>query len=266
MFHWLYINYGAIIILFTTSFIGRIRKTNLSNIGELFIIANVLFIFLYVVHVPFNFTFRTALFFLPVLFIYFIKYLDQNYTFTKLSKTLIFFILFINIFMSIKYHTDSAGKPYHPTKLVYEKIEIITDTKNLAEYIKDYSTKENTDTIIYIGLGDSLLNYYLHPNPTPIINFKYSRVYDSSLNDLLFSLEENKNKNYIIVISANAIPNRQNELYERIYDKQFVTEANPSLYFYIENSAEFEKIYTSKDGLSSVYRKTSAISGPILSI
>lgn len=276
MMYWLYINYGPMLIVLVSIFIGYLStwkytlpRLTSQNIINTYVITNFLFIFIYVVNVPFNFTFRTTLFVLPCIFILYIIYLDKQYIHTKIGILFIIGLLANNIYMSIRYHADSVGEPYHPTKLVYEKIEIITDTKDLARYIASYSeTIKKPEAIIYIGLGDTLLRYYLPKQlqDIPITAFRYSREYDSRLSDLTSFIEEHKEQNLLVVISANALPYRRNELYDRIYKKFYVTEANPSLSSHIKESPYFTKLYTAKDGYSLIYQNNAGYIAPTFSI
>jgi len=264
-FLWLSFNYGFCFILslaivpilifslFKKGFIKQIKKYFL----EYYLLINLILLFFYIAHVPFNFTFRPILFFLPLMFIVGLNYLYKCLKDKKFFYIFFSFVLILNLAFGIKYKVDSNGDKYFPTKLVYERIDIATGNNDMANFLNSYIEHNNMQNhlIHYIGLGGDNLRYYLNEDiaKNDLLTYRYSARSDSKLSDFTNFLEEHPDKKHIIVINANAYPNRINYTYSIFLNRKIVTEANSDFVNYVENNEEFKNIYVSKDNYSKIF-------------
>jgi hypothetical protein len=271
-YSWITYNYGIYFVLslviipilifslLNNGFVKSIKKYFI----EYYLLINLIFLFFYIVHVPFNFTFRPILFFLPLMFIVSLNYFYKIFFKDKrFFYTFSIFLIMVNIIFAIKYQVNSEGDKYFPTKPVYEKIDIVTGNKDLAiflnEYLRDNYLSTEDFYIHYIGLHGSQLSYYLDHNfrSKIISTYRYTsslrNLKEGYLSTLLNFLEENQKKDNILVVSANAYSNRINYLYNIFLDRRTVTEVDPAFVSYIESNKEFDEIYLSRDGYSKIF-------------
>jgi hypothetical protein len=269
MTKWLLINYGVFVVmailslcLFFVNIFKHRGEINKEILVELYVILNLIFLLGYTVNAPFNFTFRVTLFFLPLLFIVFFKYINAVLYKQKIMYVLFSLLLIINIYSSIKYHISKPGDYYFPTKLVYEKIDIVTGNKDMANFINGYVKSNNVTNfkIGYLGLGDGLFKYYLDPvviNNGTVTAFQYSKANgNATLDNLHVFIDDNKTENIFFIVNANALIRSTNELYEEIFSRNYVTEVNPKISTSIIENKDFIKIYQSQDGQSLIYIKS----------
>jgi hypothetical protein len=170
----------------------------------------------------------------------------------KKSLILILFsiILILNTQESIIYNISAPGDKYYPTKLIFEKHEIIFGNKDIAEFVKNYMVDKNRTTIKIIAIGLNDLSLWS--------DIKLDKIYDWHYNnfDEYKEILSNFKKDDILLVHATAIKKRNNKYYKIIHDKNSVTEVDPKYYEYIlKNINEYELIYTSKDGYSKIYKK-----------
>jgi hypothetical protein len=205
-------------------------------------------------NVPFNFTFRPNFFYLPLLIPLTIIYLSRI---TKRNGLIILtsIIFTSNSFSSIYYGLKNAGDSYHPSKLVYEKMDITTGSKDLGDFINNYIENKDLSSyqIAYIGLGSIHLKYYLDQKGKSLELQGFASSSSGSptiedLKDYIFASD----KSTLIVISASSLP-RENELYKQFFYKSYITEAPKELSTYIlRHSKIFKTIYTSNDKNSQI--------------
>lgn len=262
-FNYLVYNYN---IIFLISILGvlagiiNIFKKNNSRekyFTEILLFLLLLFIFGYMLNVPFNFTYRPLSFVIPLMVILWAKYSFKIFDKNKIYFLLVLILVVTNAYYSIIYNLNSPGDKYYPTKIVYEKLDIVAGNKDLAEFInRDLKDKENEQNfaIIYIGQGLNHLDYYLEPKYQKLkkYEFKYSANGDGDLENLK-TISSSTNDAYII-INANAYSGRINYLYDIFQNRKYVTEADQSLAKYIE-SENYNLAYKSADGYSKIYIK-----------
>jgi len=257
MFDWITSNYGFFFLLSLSSLpvffflvfkeknIFRVIKTYLI---EAYVYLNVFFLFFYIVNVPFNFTFRPILFFLPFMFISAVTSIVLIFK-ERTAIIVLAMVLLSNIFSTVYFYVDEEGDQYFPTKLVYERLDFATGNKDIANFIENYAklTNNNNYVIHYIGLGDGHLAHYLKPeNKQKVLpDYRYSYSRDADLSDLLENIKRSSLKTNFVVINANAYPSR--------LGKTRKTEADPKFVSYIENNSSFKELYLSKDGYSRVF-------------
>jgi hypothetical protein len=254
-FDWIYINYGLMFALFLAGMLFISFKQIKKYILEIYVIANLLFIFGYVGNVPHNFGFREFFFFLPVLFI--ISIINLKRIFSK-YKLVVYFILGIivisNFYAIIAYPVNYEGAKYYTTKPLFEKMDINIGNKDMASFVNNYTNYSTNYKIVYIGLGEDLFNYYLKDNIRVYTTFRDSVLGKANIQDLKDFISKNKGSDILIVISANAYANRVNWLYYYIWNgRKYVTEISTSFEDYVEKSANSSEIYKSKDGFSKIY-------------
>lgn len=258
---WLTLNYGLYIGLFLSylplSLLSFFKNPKLSkqHILELYMISILLFFFLYMLNVPFNFTFRPNLFIIPILIatstVYLSKILNR-----KLLIITIALIIASNTYSSVQYSLHNPGDDYHPTKLVYEKIDILTGSKDISEFLNNFLSKEDKKKfqIGYLGLGTGHIRHYLEKDFDNTLNRGFTNTSESSptiedLKDYLFSTD----KKTLMIVSASSIP-RHNILYEHILNRKYISESPELLSnFVIRHDEIFKEVYSSEDGISKVY-------------
>lgn len=267
MFNWILINYaplciGALLaILFALKqfFLSPRTFTLRDHLLEYYTLYSLLVLFVYIVNAPFNFTFRVTLFFLPVIFIlgfiFFSKILFKKPQYVLLALVLIA----TNLYTTTHHPIKQPGDTYFPLKPLYEKIDIVTGNKDIAAFFAETirPTQGQNAVIGYIGLGYNDLMYYLRGDLRPSLtgDFRYRKIGNSTLDELRKFMDQHTDKYIFFVISANALPERKNLLYQTIWNREYVTEVDPALVDYIRKSGNFEQVYTSEDGYSSVYIK-----------
>ncbi|MDD5606819.1 MAG: hypothetical protein PHN37_03095 [Candidatus Pacebacteria bacterium] len=266
MFLWLLYNYGFYLFLSLGAIISALiafwqkkdLKLSKKYYLEVFLLINLVFLFFYVVHVPFNFTFRPILFFLPLLYILAVNIFYKIFPLNKNAELFLLFVFLVTLAFSIKYHVNEEGDKYFPTRLVYEKIEIATGNKDMANFLKGYLTQNKIEKyfVHYVGLSGGHLNYYLNIDlkKNGLVTYRHSAKAKSTLAELKKNIEENPNHTHFIVINANAQTGRVNYVYKIFWDKDFVTEVSPSFAIYVKNNGNFKEIYLSKDGASKIYK------------
>ena len=273
MFLWLLYNYGSYLLLslggLLFSLANIIKRKNAAIIKnsyfEIFLLINLIFLFFYVVHVPFNFTFRPILFFLPIIYIIAISFFYKVFSQNKIALFLPVLMLLITTVFSIKYHVAKEGDKYFPTRLVYEKLEIAVGNKDMAIFLSEYinEKKINDYLIHYIGLSGALLGYDIKPaankKNNEIVTYRHSALSRASLQELINNIQGSPEKIHFVVINANAYSNRTNYTYKIFFGRRSVTEVDPALAIFVGNNPDFKEIYLSKDGVSKIFIKESTL-------
>lgn len=237
------------------------RKITPLAIVELYVFFTLLFIFGWMMNVPFNFTVRPLIFLLPILFLVSFKYLNIIIERKILLNVIIILLIASNIFFSIRYKINNVGDIYHPTQALYEKINVVTDNKGMAEFINGYVDESgmSPDELVigYVGIAANHLRYYLDDKLSSSLtgDFRYRKRGNSSLGELKEFIEKNGNKNLMIVINANAMVLGKNKLYTLLFGISYTLEADPMMLRAIESDNLFQKIFTSADGFSAIYFK-----------
>jgi len=255
-------NFGIYLLTLPISFVLLLKKmirffrdgADLPVV-ELIVFALLAFFLGYVVHVPFNFTFRPLIFVIPILILLFAVVLYQLLE-TKITTVLLTILVLINTGAYLRYRLSAVGDMYHPTKLVYEKMEIITGNKDIAHFI-DINFTDEPFSLFYVGLANYHLRYYLSTSEErDFYSYRSTRNGSSSVLDFQNDLMNSDHSEKLIVINANAIDDssRNNQLWNLLYGRVNVTETDPKIYRYISSNAQFELIYESIDGVSKVFR------------
>lgn len=247
--HWLFLNYGFVMTLFTGSFVLLFPLKNTLQKSLLIYGWTSLFFFLfYVNNVPFNFTFRPIYFFLPVIFIIAIQVLyiilkERKYVF----YTIVSLLLIKNGFALAQHSIHNPGDHYYPTKLVFEKHHMIYGNKDIALFLEEYIQKNNIEEyqIISIGLG-SIAMY----SDLPVYK-SYTWAYND--HQEFRNMIQTTDIPIFIVNHATAKCNSENYVYKAIYNRDCVTEVSPRYHQYLEETHKFFSIYTSQDSISQVY-------------
>ena len=243
---WFIMNYPIYFIIFTSG----ITFNNLRNNLYQYTLFNLLFFLFYINNAEFNFSFRPIYFFLPLIFICVGIILIKKGFNKKYLILIVIFLISINLIQIYNYSLDSPGDQYYPTKLIYEKMEMIEGIRDIATYLGQNSDEDTI--IITIGL-ESIDQYY---DKSEIIKYSYSTQNgdSNSIKDLDKYVIENENKKIFVVIFASAQDGRINYLYYHIYGgRQYVTEASPAFLEYVQKSPDFQEVYISKDGYSRVF-------------
>jgi hypothetical protein len=173
----------------------------------------------------------------------------------KLLIIIFFILIIISISQSLNYNPNTPGGKYYPTKLVYEKMDIVVDSKGITNYLEEYITLNNISStkVIFLGLGgiDKSGKFNLS------VQYRYSenQTDKEMLNEMINFIDKNKKENIFVIAHPSAFANRINLIYYYLWDGQkYITEINPIFTQYLESSKVFECIYISEDGYSKIYK------------
>jgi hypothetical protein len=251
--NYLLLNYSFILIPFILSIFLINKKPKELYLYTLF---NFLFLIFYITMVSSYFSFRPIYFFLPLMFILAIISLRYCFNNRNLLFTFLFFILILNFCQSLNYPINSPGDFYYPTKLIYERSDIIESSKDIPVFLNEYIHNEslNNDSLVILIGGGGISAY----SDILKVNYVFSSVYSDSvsndLQDMESILNDNKDKRIFLIAYANAYPNRINFLYFYLWSgTKYVTQANPTFVKYLETNNNFKLVYTSQDRYSKVF-------------
>ncbi len=249
---WLIYNYGiyiiGLIIWITYIIYNFNKKTQVSDPIFLYIILSLIFLFWYINNVPFTFTHRPIFFFIAFIIIFSI-YIFINILPKKKFNILMSLIIITNIIILFNYNITRPWDRYYPTKLIFEKHDIIFWNKDIAEYLKN-NKLNNYDIIIIWAYS---LNVYLD-NLNVIKKFLWWNWTQIQLNKIIQN-HIKTHKPLVIIVHATAYWNRHNKLYEKIYWRKnwYITEVNSSFSNFIEKKYISNIIYLSKDKYSKIF-------------
>lgn len=242
-FSWLMMHWGVLIIIFLS---GMTQLKDKKNFLYFFSFFSFIFFSVYLNNTSLNFTFRTAYFFLPILIVCSVISAKKIFN-KKIFYFLFLLIIVFSLFSSFTYNINSTGDYYHPSKKVYEKTNIIVGNDDLSDFLNN-KENENVKTIL---VGGGCIRYYINDfvriyGPSPLI------AHDISLNDFKKFIKFNNEKINIVFVE-NAIPKIENKLYFLFWGQKYSLEATPEIFNYVVKEKDFEKIYVSKDNVSTIY-------------
>lgn len=247
---WLLQNYFIYTILFVGTAFWTIRNITKNIQPFLYVWLSMGFYFLYVNHVPFNFTFRPYYFFLPLLFLCSLIILDKVLQSTKLKYFIFSIILGINIVVMFTYPAHKPGHEYFPTKYVFEKHSIIFSNEEPFVYLDNLIKKYNLQ-------NSTILSLYADDTLYPSVNYKIYQTYRWGKGDLIeytniLDLNKKSNLPLFIVAHATASCRLHNQLYLIHWNRDCVTEVS-SEYENILIENDFHIIYIAKDKNTRIY-------------
>ncbi|HOF00121.1 MAG TPA: hypothetical protein PK385_00090 [Spirochaetota bacterium] len=267
MLNWILFNYPLLFVSFVLIFLicmfsngiftNNIRLFvlfNPKNLLVLFICANILFLFGYIINVPFNITFRPISFFLPIMFIIYIYALY----YLSIPKIVFVSLVALNIIFNIisinKYNIKSPGDYYYPTKLIYEKKDIVLGDKDVAKYLKNYISDNRIEKykIHYVGAGAGFIAYYLNDYEN-IYSYANTSNGVARYKDLENNIKINLNKTNFIVINPTAYANRVNHIYKEFFNRTYVVECSTEISEQVHKKSEYKYLHTSDDKFTNIF-------------
>lgn len=248
--NWLFLNYPLYVSLVI---IGATTLTRKYSYLYFYILLNLTFFILYLQNVSYNFTFRPYYFFIPIFIplavIALVHVFNGN---RKIILPILISLILLSGYQTFNFNISEPGDKYFPTKLVYEKIEIVEGNHDVYTFIKNYIDSKSIHEykIIFLG-GGSLYTYY---------NLEIDKIYGAATQDKstinLMDFEREiftSNKKVFIIAPANIYNNRINYLYYHLWGINSITELSPKFSDYIEERDDLECIYLSRDGYSKIY-------------
>lgn len=246
---WLFQNYFLYTIIFIGSVFWTIRNITKNIQPFLYVWLSLAFYFLYVNHVPFNFTFRPFYFFLPLLLLCSLVILDKVLKPIKLKYFIFSILLGINIIVILIYPANKPGKEYFPTKYIFEKHPIIFSHSEVYEYLDDFINYHKLEkyTVISLAFPDTLYKSKY---------FSISKNYSWNENDFseYKSIIDKKDENTIVIVHSNSYCTTNNTIYKVYYNSACVTEVSDTYEFYIRNHSEYYLIFISADQRTKIYK------------
>jgi hypothetical protein len=267
MGRWLFINYAPFLV---TAVLGAVslgmvwwrhgsRALPVWSILVMFVWANILFLFGYIVHASFNFTFRVTLFFLPALFVVLFVVLRESMRFSERFIAAVAVVSIGSVLAaSFWYRTDAPGDRFFPTKLLYEKQPIVVANDAVARYLNATIHPQYPAVIGYLGLGIDDVRYYAdtHVAQRLVGDFRYRRVGNSSLSDLEQFLRDHERQDVYMVVAANAQPEVPNHLQALVFERPTALEVNYDLVAAVRENPDFRLVYRAPDGYTTIYLRT----------
>ncbi len=241
---WLIKNYSIFFITFISSLPIFFRN----KIYNYTLLSFVFFVF-YINNTGFNFTFRPIYFFLPLMIIFSVLSMQYFIKNKKSYYSILIILITLNIFYSLKYPANTNESCFYPTKLIYEKSSCISSEKILADFVFNYSDKNNfnVDNIYFLGMGN--LKYYFNIRKDNILNYTNENGKFNNLKDILTDKEGGK---IIFIADLSSFP-VENKLQQLFFNRDYASEISTSISKYLEEDNNSEVIFETEKKQSKVF-------------
>lgn len=263
--YWLFSVYPHYVLLAFVGLITTLKRGNNKKFIPIFFFI-FLMILLAINLLDYNYTIRSFIVLIPVMFLASIKGLSSISRIVPKILTITFAALMIfSLIYDLKDLPINYGDKYNMEKIMYEKLPIVLDWENPSIYIRDHY--EEGDILVSHAVNPYFLYYYIDKKPdlsvrhigtsryvngTYYDQFSEIRVIDNSDDLDSFIKESLDNGKRVWVLSSGVNWGVDNPFYEKYFGKPIILEAPTQITDYLRIQQDNLE-YIGKDNMTRIY-------------